>query len=325
MATDYKGLDVITAIGDGGILVIDDFKELADRAGQVYQGTGVPNANDDSAGTAGNGEFNVWSKWHRTTTGDIYFCVDATPTSAEWIRITSDAAGLGSIDGVSNPGGNVDLVEGTNIDIIPNNPMNRIIFNLDTSTDINFDSDNIGTTYGVDDDAKISWNGTDLIILTDTVTAGGVISVLGTTDYETNITHDDDIPNKKYVDDAIAAAVGAAVGAAPTIVQVTSDPYIVQVAQSGYFFTNEGTAILANCRLPAGSTASLQYRFIVQNSNGFRITSQVGDSIRLGDTVTVDAGYIESTAVGSVVDLIAINNSEWMALSVVGPWTVETS
>lgn len=33
----------------------------------------------------------------------------------------------------------------------------------------------------------------------------GVLSVLGTTDYELNVTSDDDIPNKKYVDGAIAA------------------------------------------------------------------------------------------------------------------------
>lgn len=31
----------------------------------------------------------------------------------------------------------------------------------------------------------------------------GVVKVIGTTNYETQITHDDDIPNKKYVDDAI--------------------------------------------------------------------------------------------------------------------------
>jgi|AntAceMinimDraft_5_1070358.scaffolds.fasta_scaffold02060_10 hypothetical protein len=31
----------------------------------------------------------------------------------------------------------------------------------------------------------------------------GVVSVFGTTTYEENVTHDDDIPNKKYVDDSI--------------------------------------------------------------------------------------------------------------------------
>ena len=34
-------------------------------------------------------------------------------------------------------------------------------------------------------------------------TGSGVVKVLGTTSYETQVTHDDDLPNKKYVDDAI--------------------------------------------------------------------------------------------------------------------------
>jgi len=34
----------------------------------------------------------------------------------------------------------------------------------------------------------------------------GVVKVLGTTSYELNVTHDDDIPNKKYVDDAIQSS-----------------------------------------------------------------------------------------------------------------------
>jgi hypothetical protein len=43
----------------------------------------------------------------------------------------------------------------------------------------------------INEDILVSPNGT------------GVLSVLGTTNYETNVTTDDDIPNKKYVDDAI--------------------------------------------------------------------------------------------------------------------------
>ena len=35
----------------------------------------------------------------------------------------------------------------------------------------------------------------------------GVINVSGTADYETNVTEDDDIPNKKYVDDAITTGI----------------------------------------------------------------------------------------------------------------------
>ena len=41
-----------------------------------------------------------------------------------------------------------------------------------------------------------------------TVESNGVVNVIGTANYETLVTHDDDIPNKKYVDDAAATFVG---------------------------------------------------------------------------------------------------------------------
>ena len=36
----------------------------------------------------------------------------------------------------------------------------------------------------------------------------------------------------------------------------------------------------------------------------------------------IAAGKIESTTIGSSVTLLAINNTEWIATSVVGTWTV---
>jgi hypothetical protein len=44
---------------------------------------------------------------------------------------------------------------------------------------------------------------TDSADLTLIGTGTGVVKVIGTTDYESQVTHDDDIPNKKYVDDSI--------------------------------------------------------------------------------------------------------------------------
>lgn len=50
---------------------------------------------------------------------------------------------------------------------------------------------------------SISTGNEDLLILTGN---GRTITVAGTTNYEVNVTDDDDIPNKKYVDDAINTA-----------------------------------------------------------------------------------------------------------------------
>ena len=50
----------------------------------------------------------------------------------------------------------------------------------------------------------------DLTIYTGPTAGGGTISVSGTPDYELRVTDDDDIPNKKFVNDYVAAANGQA-------------------------------------------------------------------------------------------------------------------
>ncbi len=87
---DYRGLEVRSPdpVGDGGLILNTNFKELADRAGPVYSTTSDPDANDDSADTNGNGKFYVWSKWLNTSTGTIFVCRDATATAAVWSPAT---------------------------------------------------------------------------------------------------------------------------------------------------------------------------------------------------------------------------------------------
>lgn len=61
----------------------------------------------------------------------------------------------------------------------------------------NFDESNLRLRRILTDSATDSG---DLILIG---TGTGVIKVIGTDNYENQVTHDDDIPNKKYVDDAI--------------------------------------------------------------------------------------------------------------------------
>lgn len=62
--------------------------------------------------------------------------------------------------------------------------------------------DNEGALVGIRTNS-ISTGGGDLYLINS---GTGVISVTGTTDYENNVTDDDHITNKKYVDDAISTA-----------------------------------------------------------------------------------------------------------------------
>jgi hypothetical protein len=92
----------------------------------------------------------------------------------------------------------------------------------------------------------------------------------------------------------------------------------------GRTFTNEGSAGLASARpfnLPT-AVAGASFSFITQDADLLRVVAAAGDTIRLGSTVSAVAGNIESTAIGDVIELIAINATEWIARSIVGTWTV---
>jgi hypothetical protein len=89
------------------------------------------------------------------------------------------------------------------------NPQNNASFLYDESTDswilahgtapgpFNFDSSSLRLKQ------ILTNSTTDSGDLTLIGTGTGVVKVIGTTNYETQVTHDDDLPNKKYVDDSI--------------------------------------------------------------------------------------------------------------------------
>jgi hypothetical protein len=63
----------------------------------------------------------------------------------------------------------------------------------------------VGTALGALQAHALETTGEDLILLGQNA-PNAVVSVTGTSDYENNVTDDDDIPNKKYVDTAVSGA-----------------------------------------------------------------------------------------------------------------------
>ncbi len=76
--------------------------------------------------------------------------------------------------------------------------------------------------------------------------------------------------------------------------------------------------------LPA-AVINLAFTFICNNANGVRVKAAASDTIRVDASITITEGYIESTVVGSAVELVCIDGTEWIATSIVGTWVVETS
>ena len=89
------------------------------------------------------------------------------------------------------------------------------------------------------------------------------------------------------------------------------------------FITNEGAAEKIVHTLPTAA-AGLEASFVVQDAFGLRVVAASGDTIRVLGNVSIAAGYIESTALGAVLILKAINATEWIAINCFGTWTLET-
>lgn len=96
---------------------------------------------------------------------------------------------------------------------------------------------------------------------------------------------------------------------------------------NGKTITNEGatTAMADRVVTLPSAAANLVFTFVIQDADGMRVKANTGDTIRIGADVSISAGYIECAVVGYTVTLVAINATEWVAVSVIGFWTIETS
>lgn len=129
-----------------------------------------------------------------------------------------------------------------------------------------------------------------------------------------------------YRNEARIFVAGTCVGQLPVEANTAGvgSPNVLTVAETEAVLTNEGSTAKNYHTLPTAA-AGLSYTFIIQDSDGMRITAGASDTIRLAGSVSVAAGYIDSTTIGSAVTLVAINATEWMATGLVGTWAVETS
>ena len=114
---------------------------------------------------------------------------------------------------------------------------------------------------------------------------------------------------------------------APNVVEANTaasgSPNILTELESGKTYTNEGVTAANYHTLPL-ARAGLRYRFIVQDTDGIRVVANTGDTIRNAASVTPAAGYVEAATIGNVIELMAINATEWITIGIVGTWTVSS-
>ena len=103
----------------------------------------------------------------------------------------------------------------------------------------------------------------------------------------------------------------------------SGSPNILTGLESRTLLTNEGATAQNYHTLPT-AVAGLDFEFVVQDSDGIRVVAAAGDTIQDVGTVSAAAGYIQSTTIGSVIRLKAINATQWVVMSKMGTWTVDS-
>lgn len=102
----------------------------------------------------------------------------------------------------------------------------------------------------------------------------------------------------------------------------SGSPNLLTAIEAGTVLTNEGAAAENYHTLPT-AVAGLRFSFLVQDTDGIRVTANTGDTIRIGAVVSGAAGFARCATVGAWLDLVAINATEWFAREDNGVWTVD--
>ena len=123
--------------------------------------------------------------------------------------------------------------------------------------------------------------------------------------------------------------IGSSTGNSLTVAAKTNgsgSPYGILTSEVGTCFTNEGATAEVYLQLPSAA-AGLHFEFICQDQDGMRIVAAAGDVIRMGYDVTTAGGYVKTSVesagealIGSVLALVAINDTEWIARWLTGMW-----
>ena len=116
---------------------------------------------------------------------------------------------------------------------------------------------------------------------------------------------------------------GDAFGGFLKTVQDDSEPHAIAASESGTVLTNAGSNGADAWTLPSAAIG-LEYIFVVMAAQEMRITPAGGDVINIDGTAADAAEYWTANAVGETLHLVAVDTTNWIAISFTGTWTQET-
>ena len=192
-------------------------------------GTGEINLNADTTISGVSPDFYIndsdtgvnGGRWNISVDGTVFTMKtveDASDTGSAFLQATRTSSTSTAISHITTLAPQVRTAAGS-----ASAPV--IAFASDTDTGLYF----LGS-----DQVALATGGTQRLL----IAADGSLSVAGTTDYETLVTDDDDVPNKKYVDDTITSAVSGA-GHISNIVEDTSPQLGANLDVNDFNITND--------------------------------------------------------------------------------------
>ena len=101
-------------------------------------------------------------------------------------------------------------------------------------------------------------------------------------------------------------------------------PNVLTAAETNRTITNQGAGAKCYNTLPAPASG-LRFRFECESAHGIRVTADGSGRIRVGSLISALAGYWETTTVGAVLELMAVDGNYWVAVSCTGDWTDGTN
>ncbi len=124
----------------------------------------------------------------------------------------------------------------------------------------------------------------------------------------------------------IESITGDGAGGISGFVRVVTDDTngkTLATTESGTVQTNAGAVGAAAWTLPAAAIG-LEYQFVVMAAQELRVTPAAGDVININGIAADAAEYWTANAAGECLHLIAVDTTNWIAVSYTGTWTQQT-
>ena len=114
--------------------------------------------------------------------------------------------------------------------------------------------------------------------------------------------------------------VGSSSNHTKSLQNIVSSSTVITAAEHGTTFENTGTGTQTSFTLPAAS-GGLEYTFINHNGNGLDIIPNTGDQIITASYGAItDSEFYQTSDVGGVLSIVAIDDTTWVATSEIGFW-----